>query len=848
MAFYKFPVNPIDPVVRDNQQEPDVIHYLRDNFYEAGQDSYAQPFSQDQSLFERLTNVLPTGQGIFKLRYGYSLFNNPAIGTIDRIYSYQNLNDNLRKLVLCAGSGVDICNEDGTGVSNILTSTNSTAPRMVMSRDYGFFPSVISPFTWPSGQQSDGKKVHVTSGGSTTTDWGLASPPGTLQVTSTATAGNITLVSTLGRVYSGAYLNSTTGHYSDINVASGSFTSTSVGPSNPGTAASVSFGSEVWANPNNAKTEDATFASSSMTCEPGVDDSTDQLLLTNFGFAVPSTATVVGVQVRIKRRGITAFANTHVVDESIHLVKTGSSAGDNKASTSNWTNGTAEDAFYGGADDTWSVSLTPADVNAVNFGVSIFATGTTTNVNGGNPVTISANVDVVQVTVYYQSGGGVNTGAITSKEVALNLPTSNPPAGVDRFAILATLDGGDTSTFYLLDTVPIAQTTYIDNTPDTVLVTKNRATEVDDFGIEHGLINNQMPPVGLQFPTKHKGRFYGLVGDILWFSKNLDEITTSTGLVLGRYEEAWPLTYNMPISTEAETGRGLLSDGNVLYIGTERHIWRLDGDGPLNFSKPEVIFNEVGIVNQDVWQICFAEGSPVGMIWLTPDNRVIQSNFSTYHDIGTQIQDVLNTVNASATIGPWGQFYSQQGYDIYILAIPTGSNNVPDTLCVYDLRGQRWYIWAPTDTLSAGHFNINAAGTPQWLIAANSGKIYQFSPTATQDRVGDTPVSFSSTIRTVWMHLGEPSKIKLLNWLEMVTGDPNISVTIEGATTSAQALASPRTVVSNATAVTSPEGRTKLFLAGKTSKDRYYRFTFISSAGIASVLQSFLVEAVPVLY
>lgn len=846
MAFYKFPINPIDPVIRDNPQEPEIIHYLRDNFYTAGQDSYSQPFSQDQSLFEALTNILPVGQGTLKLRYGYSLFNNPAIGTINKIYSYQNQTQDIRKLILCSGTTVDICNEDGTSVSNILTSTNSVTPRMVMSRDYAFFPQLINPFTWPSGQQSDGKKWHSVNGES---NWGLASPPGTIQVTSTATAGNITLVSTLGRVYSGAYLNSTTGEYSDINVASGSFTSATAGPNNPGTAASVSLFSEVWANPNNAKTADSTFASSSMSCEPGVDDFTDSLQLTNFGFAIPATATVVGVQVSITRRGITAFSQTHVQDSSIQLIKTGSTAGDNKASVGvNWTNGTAEAVSYGGASDTWSVSLTPADVNAANFGVSIEALGTTTNVNGGNPVTISANVDVATVTIYYQSGGGVNTGAITSKQVNLTLPTSNPPSGADRFAILATLDGGDISTFYLLDTVPIATSTYVDNTPDTVLVTKNRATEVDDFGTEHGLIDNQMPPVGLQFPTKHKGRIYGLVGDVLWFSKSLDEITTSTGLVLGRYESAWPPTNNLPISTESETGRGMLSDGNTLYIGTERHVWRLDGDGPLNFSKPEVVFNEVGIANQDVWQICFAEGSPVGMIWLTPDNRVILSNFSTYSDIGTPIQDVLNTVNASATNGPWAQFYSQQGYDVYILGIPTGANSTPDTLCVYDLRGKRWYIWKPTDQLSVGHFNVNASGVPQWLIAASSGKVYQFLPTATQDRVNDTPVSFSATARTVWMHLGEPSKIKLLNWIEMVTGDPNLSVTVEGATTSAQALSSPRSVVSAVTPSTSPEGRTKVFLAGKAAKDRYYRFTFTSAAGIASVLQSFLVEAVPLLY
>ena len=831
MPTYKSPIKPFDPVLP--LPGTSAFQYLRDNFYGAGQDSFTKPFGQNQELFELCQNVMPVSQGAFRLRYGYQLLVNPAIGAIKRIYPYQNIASGLRRLVYISGTAVSVSAEDGTSLSSILTSSNSN-PRMVVSRDYAFFPSVIAPFTWPSGQKSDGKKWNSTGGLS---DWGLAQDPSTVTITSTASAGNVTLVSTVGRVYAGAYQNSTTGHYSDLNVGVGSFTSNTAGPAFP-SAESQSGGGAAWSNLTNINATDGAVASATLNdTSPTVSQT---IAATGFGFAIPSTATIYGIAATV----IKAAGNTNlgIIDNVVQLLKAGVSVGDNKADQAhNWSTSGLVSSPYGGSNDLWGATWTAADINAANFGISLGA-----RQNGGLGNT-AAQIDSVTLTITYATGAGANTGAITGKQISLSLPTSNPPAGVDKFAILATLDGGDTSTFYLLDTVPIAQTTYTDNTPDNVLVTKNRATEVDSFGIQHGLVSNQMPPLGLLFPTKHRGRIFGAISDSLWFSKNLDEITTSTGLVLGRYEEAWPPTYFLNVSTTKQTIQGLLSDGNTLYIGTERNIWRLDGDGPLNFSKPEIIFNEVGILNQDVWQVVFAEGQPVGMVWLTPDNRVILGNFAHYQDIGTPIQDVLATINQTATNGPWASFYSRREFDIYVLAIPTGSNNTPDTLCVYDMRGGKWFIWKPTDLLTSGTFNIDANGNPMWLIGASTGKIYQFLPTNTQDRVSDTPVAFTATIRTPWMHLGQPTMVKALNEIEVITGDSTMTVTVEGASKFSQ-VAVPNTVSSNGSLVNSPRGFFKLYLAGNTTQDRHYRFTFTSSNGTQDVLEGYIIEAFPIPY
>lgn len=830
MPLYKSPIKPYDPVIP--QEGTRNFLYLRDSFYGEGQDSYSTPFSQNQEMFSKLTNIMPISSGVCQLRYGYALFNNPSIGPVQRIYSYQNILSNTRKLIYISGNTVDVSEEDGTSLSSILTSIASN-PRSVSARDYILFPQVIAPFTWPSGQQSDGKKWHSINGLS---DWGLAQPASTINVTNVTATGNITLVSVIGRVYAGAFLNSTTGHYSNVNVGLGSFTSGTPGPFFPTTVTQTSSGLTPWVNPTSIEVNDGVVATA--TFAPGPAASGESLLASGFGFTIPSNATIYGISATISKR---QSGLSFITDNVVELLKAGIGVGTSEAQPTILWPTTLTPVNYGGSTDLWGTTWTPADINNANFGIAIGAK--VIGIKGA-----SAEIDYVTLSVTYATGTGANTGTISSRSVSITLPTSNPPAGADKFVIGATLDGGDTTTIYVLDTVPIATTTYLDNTPDNVLVTNNIGNEIDDFGTNHGLFDNDFPPLGLQFPLKYRGRVYGAIQETLYFSKNLDEVLTSTGLVLGRYEEAWPATNTLDISTQKESIRGLLTDGDVLYIGTERHMWRLSGDSPSNFSKPEIVFNEVGILNQDVWQIVFAEGRPLGMMWMTPDRRVIMSNFGNYQDAGTPIQDVLNTLNPSASTAAWGGFFSEGAYDVYILAIPTGSNTTPDTFCVYDLRSQRWLIWIPADTFSSALYNINSNGAPQWLMAASTGKVYQFTSASTADRVGDTPIPILPTIQTPWMHLGEPTKIKTLNEIEVVTGDSSMTLTIDGASTFPQTL-SPNNVVTSSPLVNSGNrGFKKVYLASSISRDRFYRFTFNGTGSSNNVLDGFTIEAVPIFH
>lgn len=443
----------------------------------------------------------------------------------------------------------------------------------------------------------------------------------------------------------------------------------------------------------------------------------------------------------------------------------------------------------------------------------------------------------------------VGSGAIVNGQIFLsNLPVSTDPQVTEKI-ILATADGGDQTTLYFVAEVPNAALTFVDNIPEIILLAQNVFLFTDSAGIEHGVADNDPPPNG-SFPIKYRGRIYLLQGSLLFFSKNLAELTTSTGIIAGRYEEDWPPDYKMDISEGAEVGRGLFTDGYVLYIGTARRIRRITGDGPTNFTSPEIIFNEVGINNQDVWQAIFMEGTPAGAMWLTPDFRVIRSDFNTYQNVGTQIQTTLNTINPSASNNCWASYVGINGYNFYALAIPTGTNTEPDTLCMYNIATGTWFIWTPADLLRCALYYMNLAGVPRFLVNANDGSIYIFDPTVSMDRAtGVDKVGITSVIRTVFTDMNDATLRKALNEVEVATTQPNMSITVEGAS-SGPDFFHPTQVIVNGKLIQNILGEQKLFLAGLKSYDRFYRLTLTDTSDTTStvndeILSYYSFEAIP---
>ena len=651
-----------------------VYRYLRNSFAGAGQQSYDNPPGENQELFQQLINTMPVSRGNLERRDGTRFLAQPFTSAIRRTYEFQTTV--ARRLLIILDSIIAVTDESGTVIgSTALTGVNRTAPaRALVSRGYAYCST---------GDASDRKKLAADG---TAYNWGVDP----------------------------------------------SDTATKVVDAVPGTV--VNGG---WTNPNNVQVQDDVFSTITLTCpiitpytftvwipypppgheqiENGVNVQDDvysaPLDLKNFAPGIPTQARITDITVKVR-----GFSTDTRVEGAITLLKPSAASGTRtpfKLST------TLDEYAISVPVDGFS----PADVNAAGFGVRLEGHIYRQNLTGTisiDSVTITISYVTVPLLVGTPVAGSVtllggrtyfvipystitgvfgdvgsasaSTGALTSKDIPLTAIVVPTDPQLDRKKIAATADGGDESVLYELADLPASATTFTDNVPEATLLEGNILQETDDEGIDHGCALNFPPPDATLF-CKHLGRLYALKGSTLYFSKNLDELTTSTGLICGRYEEAWPGDYQLDISEGSETGSDLFSDGTLLYIVTERHIRRLAGNGPLNFSAPEIQFNEVGVLSPEVRKIVFVEGQPIGAMWLTPDFKIMGSDFNTYDNIGRPIQDLLNTINRAAKDKCHAAFFGSGAYSMYLLAIPTGLNTECDTVCVFDLVNKRWHIW-----------------------------------------------------------------------------------------------------------------------------------------------------------
>lgn len=166
----------------------------------------------------------------------------------------------------------------------------------------------------------------------------------------------------------------------------------SQGPNSPGTLANdASVGVEAWSFPSFAGNSDNSYANQALLSLTY----SNYLKSTNFGFSIPSGATIDGIIVEIEKRDSIYLSQ----DSTVKLVKGGTIVGTNKSLLGSWTN---VDSYYtyGSSSDLWGTTWTDSDINASDFGVVI---------NAYNP-SFKSNaylyIDHVRITVHYTSGGG----------------------------------------------------------------------------------------------------------------------------------------------------------------------------------------------------------------------------------------------------------------------------------------------------------------------------------------------------------------------------------------------------------------------------------------------------------
>ena len=159
-------------------------------------------------------------------------------------------------------------------------------------------------------------------------------------------------------------------------------TSQIAGPNNAAMAANViGTGTINWTNPTNVYVDDVLYATAVLSSGQG----TRYIRATNYGFAIPGTATITGILVSVMRQSSSDSGGKSIIDTSVSLVKNNIITGNNNASPIAWpVTMTAQN--YGGAGNLWGTTWTPAEINNANFGVAFAAVTQSTAEDPGLPI------------------------------------------------------------------------------------------------------------------------------------------------------------------------------------------------------------------------------------------------------------------------------------------------------------------------------------------------------------------------------------------------------------------------------------------------------------------------------
>ena len=178
------------------------------------------------------------------------------------------------------------------------------------------------------------------------------------------------------------------------------------GADSPGTMADDdAVGTVEWINPDNAKTSNDTYTTATNSSIEYDDSSSNYLKATNFGFSIPSGATIDGIKVEVEMKA--NYENDPLsVNASyynrIKLIKGGVISGDPENGDSPYFFPTTEAyKIFGGDSSLWGNSFSYSDINSSDFGVSILTSLSTNNAYNETSYTIIASIDHIRITVYY---------------------------------------------------------------------------------------------------------------------------------------------------------------------------------------------------------------------------------------------------------------------------------------------------------------------------------------------------------------------------------------------------------------------------------------------------------------
>ena len=160
----------------------------------------------------------------------------------------------------------------------------------------------------------------------------------------------------------------------------------------------TAIGSFSWSTTSMSLSSDDNYATAGHLLGVLSSANSNYLFATNFGFSIPSTATICGVVIQVEASCTGLLIGSSVTDNSVRLISGGAVTGTNKAKSGVWP-GTDAISSYGGNGDLWGTTLTPAIVNAANFGIAISARME----SGLASLFLTPRIDNIRMTIYYDN-------------------------------------------------------------------------------------------------------------------------------------------------------------------------------------------------------------------------------------------------------------------------------------------------------------------------------------------------------------------------------------------------------------------------------------------------------------
>ena len=265
---------------------------------------------------------------------------------------------------------------------------------------------------------------------------------------------------------------------------SGELTSSTTCPSTGGTSGpnQASTGNDVsgtgtvtWAGTGNIFADDGNYASATISSSSNTYH-THYLQGTNYGFAIPADANILGIQVSINRFCQTTSGSSNVQDNIVSLIKGGTVTGSDRSLGGNWSTSTSTVVDYGGTSDLWGTTWSAAEINASDFGIALSSTIVRTS-----GATVSANVDYMTITVTYSVAGVINWWTASSGGTMIGSGSTFNPVGVAGSPLANTNTPGTTTFYAECSTMPgcrAATDFVITPAPSTPDITAGGTTEI----------------------------------------------------------------------------------------------------------------------------------------------------------------------------------------------------------------------------------------------------------------------------------------------------------------------------------------------------------------------------------